>query len=135
MRNVTITRAQILQALENGSVTVVIADVGNVPVFGQTITPTVIDIRPKGWSLNSGYEFPSRSRNRIVGHQVTIGSGEYACDCEAGRFGRECWAVAATKRALSTALYYPQSITSFGNPTGYRYATPSGNFGNRKATS
>jgi hypothetical protein len=131
--NITLTRAQILQAIENGMVTIQVFDPR--PVFGAPLPPVApIDHRPEGFRLNYGYRFPSRS-GESEGHEVTIGwktnvgSTGYACDCPAGRYGRKCWAVKAVENVVYRFKVCPAFIDAYGG-RGMRTAV-SDSFGNR----
>ena len=45
--------------------------------------------------------FPSRSAKGGSGHVVTVNATDtIACTCEAGSYGRECWAVKSTRRMI-----------------------------------
>lgn len=116
--NISLTRAQILQALENGMVTVQVFDPFNEHrVALPPPTPTVTDPRPEGWKRNFGYRFPSWS-GASDGHEVTIGwkdgtgSSGYHCNCPAGGFGRDCWALKAVRNTVFGFRHTPDVIRS-----------------------
>ena len=102
-----------------------------------------VDNRPPNWKISYGFKFPSRTGNSH-GHEITTSSGtdsarEFVCDCPAGRFGNECWAVKGVKdnynqEGIGTQSWFGYLIPSIkiNNIIGKRIVFPSGNFGNRQ---